>query len=386
MFGVICTLLAVVLLAYFVIKNYYPPVILLVLGLVLLLIGAFMGNDPVSAKTATNFLGFDLAQAVTDLTKSRIGGLGLNIMAIGGFSVYWYGLLIGIGFLLGAGYAFANAKKVGVDGDRLIDMVITGLITGVIGARLYYVIFDWDFFKDDLSRIFDIRQGGLAIYGGIIAGVAGGMLMARIRKVRIRPALDLAAAGFLIGQGIGRWGNFINVEAFGDNTASIFGMTGPKIVGYLTQLKNSGVDWAQSIDPNMPVHPTFLYESVWCLAGFAIIALWLMRRRKYDGEVFLFYLCWYGFGRFFIEGLRTDSLMIGPFRVSQLLALACFVAAGGLLLYLGWKKKKLGDSFLPLYITTPEGRAVAAGTFYNDEAKSDNGDNPAPDAAKKEGD
>ena len=305
---------------------------------------------------------------------------------IGGFSVYWYGLLIGIGFLLGAGYAFANAKKVGVDGDRLIDVVITGLITGVIGARLYYVIFDWDFFKDDLSRIFDIRQGGLAIYGGIIAGVAGGMLMARIRKVRIRPALDLAAAGFLIGQGIGRWGNFINVEAFGDNTVSIFGMTGPKIVGYLTQLKNSGVDWAQSIDPNMPVHPTFLYESVWCLAGFAIIALWLMRRRKYDGEVFLFYLCWYGFGRFFIEGLRTDSLMIGPFRVSQLLALACFVAAGGLLLYLGRKKKKLGDSFLPLYITTPEGRAVAAGTFYNDEAKSDNGDNPAPDAAKKEGD
>ena len=305
---------------------------------------------------------------------------------IGGFSVYWYGLLIGIGFLLGAGYAFANAKKVGVDGDRLIDVVITGLITGVIGARLYYVIFDWDFFKDDLSRIFDIRQGGLAIYGGIIAGVAGGMLMARIRKVRIRPALDLAAAGFLIGQGIGRWGNFINVEAFGDNTASIFGMTGPKIVGYLTQLKNSGVDWAPSIDPNIPVHTTLLSEWVWGLAGFAIIALWLMRRRKYDGEVFLFYLCWYGFGRFFIEGLRTDSLMIGPFRVSQLLAFACFVAAGGLLLYLGWKKKKLGDSFLPLYITTPEGRAVAAGTFYNDEAKSDNGDNPAPDAAKKEGD
>ena len=226
------------------------------------------------------------------------------------------------------------------------------------------MIFDWETFRGDLSKIFDIRQGGLAIYGGILAGMAGGIIMAKIRKVRVRPAMDLAAAGFLIGQGIGRWGNFVNVEAFGSNTNSILGMTGPKVVGYLTQVKNSGAAWAQNIDPHMPVHPTFLYESVWCLTGFLIIALWLMRRRKYDGQVFLFYTAWYGLGRFFIEGLRTDSLMWGPVRVSQALALVAFVTATALLIWLGQKKKKLGEDFLPLYINTPEGQAVAAGTFY----------------------
>lgn len=304
------------------------------------------------------------------VTTVSFPGLGLEFelnrvaFSIGGFNVYWYGLLIGIGFMLAGTYALLNARKVGVDSDRLIDVVMVGLVCGVIGARLYYVIFDWETFQGDLSKIFDIRQGGLAIYGGILAGMAGGIIMAKIRKVRVRPAMDLAAAGFLIGQGIGRWGNFVNVEAFGSNTSSILGMTGPKVVGYLTQVKNSGAAWAQNIDPHMPVHPTFLYESVWCLSGFLIIALWLMRRRKYDGQVFLFYTAWYGLGRFFIEGLRTDSLMWGPVRVSQALALVAFVTATALLIWLGQKKKKLGEDFLPLYINTPEGQAVAAGTFY----------------------
>lgn len=304
------------------------------------------------------------------VTTVSFPGLGLEFelnrvaFSIGGFNVYWYGLLIGIGFMLAGTYALLNARKVGVDSDRLIDVVMVGLVCGVIGARLYYVIFDWETFQGDLSKIFDIRQGGLAIYGGILAGMAGGIIMAKIRKVRVRPAMDLAAAGFLIGQGIGRWGNFVNVEAFGSNTNSILGMTGPKVVGYLTQVKNSGAAWAQNIDPHMPVHPTFLYESVWCLTGFLIIALWLMHRRKYDGQVFLFYTAWYGLGRFFIEGLRTDSLMWGPVRVSQALALVAFVTATALLIWLGQKKKKLGEDFLPLYINTPEGQAVAAGTFY----------------------
>ncbi|MEI3579750.1 MAG: prolipoprotein diacylglyceryl transferase [Acutalibacteraceae bacterium] len=188
-------------------------------------------------------------------TTVSFPGLGLEFelnrvaFSIGSFNVYWYGLLIGIGFMLAGAYAVLNARKVGVDGDRLIDVVMVGLVCGVIGARLYYVIFDWDAFRTDLSKIFDIRQGGLAIYGGIIAGMAGGVMMAKMRRVRVRPALDLAAAGFLIGQGIGRWGNFVNVEAFGSNTNSIFGMTGPKVVGYLTQVKNSGAAWAQNIDP-----------------------------------------------------------------------------------------------------------------------------------------
>lgn len=158
--------------------------------------------------------------------------------------------------------------------------------------------------------------------------------------------MDLAAAGFLIGQGIGRWGNFVNVEAFGSNTNSILGMTGPKVVGYLTQVKNSGAAWAQNIDPHMPVHPTFLYESVWCLTGFLIIALWLMRRRKYDGQVFLFYTAWYGLGRFFIEGLRTDSLMWARYGYPRRW-LWWLCDSDCPLIWLGQKKKKLGEDFLP---------------------------------------
>ncbi|MBS4785689.1 MAG: prolipoprotein diacylglyceryl transferase [Clostridiales bacterium] len=308
-------------------------------------------------------------------TTVSFPGLGLEFeldrvaFSIGGFSVYWYGLLIGIGFLLAGAYAVANSRKVGVDGDRLIDVILTGLVCGIIGARLYYVAFSWEMFRDNPMNVFNIRMGGLAIYGGIIAGVLGGAVMARIRRVNIFPALDLAAAGFLIGQGIGRWGNFINVEAFGSNTTSIFGMTGPKIVGYLTQVKQSGAAWAQSIDPNLPVHPTFLYESVWCLTGFLIIALFLMRRRKFDGQVFLFYCIWYGAGRFFIEGLRTDSLMLGPVRVSQAFAALCVLTAGVLMAVILRKKKRLGEGFLPLYINTPEGQAVAAGTFYQTAPK-----------------
>ncbi len=302
-------------------------------------------------------------------------GLGLEFelnrvaFSIGGFAVYWYGLLIGIGFLLAGAYAQANTRRVGVDGDRLIDVILAGLVLGIIGARLYYVAFSWDMFKDNLMSIFNIRMGGIAIYGGIIGGILGGMAAARIRQVKICPALDLAAGAFLIGQSIGRWGNFVNVEAFGSNTTSIFGMTGPKIVGYLTQVKASGADWAQGIDPHMPVHPTFLYESVWCFLGFLIVALFLMRRRRFDGQAFLFYCMWYGTGRLFIEGLRTDSLMWGPVRVSQVFSGLCVLVAGTLMVAILQKKKRLGDAFLPLYITTPEGQAVAAGTFYQKVAK-----------------
>ena len=295
-------------------------------------------------------------------------GLEFNInrvaFQIGNIPVYWYGILIALGFILAIIYVNKRAKEFGIDPDRMLDVIMGGAIGGIVGARAYYVLLKWDYYGQNLDQIFNTRSGGMAIYGGIIGGLLVGLLMCKIRKVRFVPAVDLAAGGFFIGQAIGRWGNFVNVEAFGSNTNSILGMTGPKVVGYLTQVKNSGAAWAQNIDPHMPVHPTFLYESVWCLTGFLIIALWLMRRRKYDGQVFLFYTAWYGLGRFFIEGLRTDSLMWGPVRVSQALALVAFVTATALLIWLGQKKKKLGEDFLPLYINTPEGQAVAAGTFY----------------------
>ena len=281
------------------------------------------------------------------VTTVSFPGLGLEFelnrvaFSIGGFNVYWYGLLIGIGFMLAGTYALLNARKVGVDSDRLIDVVMVGLVCGVIGARLYYVIFDWETFQGDLSKIFDIRQGGLAIYGGILAGMAGGIIMAKIRKVRVRPAMDLAAAGFLIGQGIGRWGNFVNVEAFGSNTSSILGMTGPKVVGYLTQVKNSGAAWAQNIDPHMPVHPTFLYESIWCFVGFLLLFRYI-KKRRFNGDIALRYMIWYGAGRFWIEALRTDSLMLVPsigLRASQLVAGIAVVAGVAAEIYFTHKFK-----------------------------------------------
>ena len=302
-----------------------------------------------------------------------IRNYGFNAFAAASGGFNWYGFLIGSGMVICIIIAYFMAKKRGYYSDLVFDISICCIPCAIVGARLYYIIFDlianpdanWTF-----KRIIGLEGGlsGLAIYGGILAGVASGIIMAKIRKVQVRPALDLAAAGFLIGQSIGRWGNFVNVEAFGCNTTSILGMTGPKVVGYLTQVKNSGAAWAQGIDPTMPVHPTFLYESVWCMTGFLIVALWLMRHRKYDGQVFLFYTGWYGLGRFFIEGLRTDSLMWGPIRVSQALALAAFLVSAALLIGLGWKKKKLGEDFLPLYIHTPDGQAVAAGTFYQKAA------------------
>ena len=167
----------------------------------------------------------------------------------------------------------------------------------------------------------------MAIYGGVIGAFLVGGIIARIHKVRILPVMDLAALGFLIGQGVGRWGNFVNGEAFGSNTDLPWGMTGDRIVAYLSDADNISTltQLGVTVDPNAPVHPCFLYESIWCLLGFVLLYLY-SKRRRFDGEIFLMYLGWYGFERMIVEGLRTDSLLIGNIRVSQLLAGLLFVA------------------------------------------------------------
>ena len=242
----------------------------------------------------------------------------LNAVAfqIGNFRLNWYSLIIGVGLLLAMWMAFKNCARFGVIGDKLVDVVLGGVVGGIIGARIYYVIFSWDDYKDNLSLIFKTWEGGLAIYGGIIGAFLVGGLVAKLRKVKVLAVMDLAAMGFLIGQGIGRWGNFVNGEAFGSNTTLPWGMTGDRIVGYL--LSSPHVTGA-NIDPYGLVHPCFLYESIWCLVGFGLL-FWYSFHRRFDGEVFIMYLGWYGLGRVMIEGLRTDSLMLGNLRVSQLLA------------------------------------------------------------------
>lgn len=228
---------------------------------------------------------------------------------IGNLSVKWYGVLIALGFLLAFFYVMSSCKKFRMDEDKLLDAVIVGIIGGIIGARAYYVIFFTgdQYIKNPISALY-IWEGGLGIYGGIIGGVLCGALVAKLRKIKVATVLDLASLGFLIGQCIGRWGNFVNQEAFGVETNLPWGMLSEN-----TARVASG-----------PVHPCFLYESLWCLIGFVLLHIFSRRLRRYDGQVFLLYLIWYGVGRFFIEGLRTDSLItpILPIRVSQLVAVA----------------------------------------------------------------
>lgn len=296
-------------------------------------------------------------------------GLGLHFefypyIHIGPITIAYYGMIIGFGMLLAFLYANKTFKKVGVDKDKAIDAIIGGVIGGVVGARLYYVAFAWDDFKDDLGSIFSIKNGGisgLAIYGGLIGALVVGLIVAKWRKIKIAPLLDVVGIGFLLGQGIGRWGNFFNVEAFGSNTNLPWGMTSPSVVSYL----QSKVDYFDSmgipIDPFAPVHPCFLYESIWCIVGFFVLNAYL-KHRRFDGEVFIMYLGYYGLARFFIEGLRTDSLMMGSLRVSRLLSGLLFVASVITIIVIRSHIKGKNDKdYMKLFVNTPEGIAIANG-------------------------
>lgn len=238
--------------------------------------------------------------------------------SIGNFHIYWYGIIIAVGFLLALIYAGVSCKKMKIDPNRLIDVVIVGLIAGVVCARLFYVVFyPGDKYWKDPSQIIRIHDGGLAIYGGLIGAVVFGSLTAKLRKLKVTAVLDIASLGFLIGQCVGRWGNFVNQEAFGSATDLPWGMYSDNT--------------ARVVEGN--VHPCFLYESLLCLVGFVLLHIFTRKFRRYDGQTFLLYIVWYGVCRFFIEGLRTDSLMIPgvDLRVSQVIAAVC-VAAGIVLL------------------------------------------------------
>ncbi len=248
-----------------------------------------------------------------------------------GAEIYLYGVIIAFGFLLAILYGRLRCKDFGYDFDHVIDAILFAVPLAIICARIYYVVFQWSEYKDNLVSVFDIRSGGIAIYGGVIGAVIGLLLFSKFKKQPLPPYLDLAGLGLLIGQLVGRWGNFVNREAYGADTSADFflrmGLTGNGITRY--------------------VHPTFLYESVWNFIGFLLIHF-LSKKRKFDGQVFLMYVAWYGLGRVWIEGLRTDSLYIPGtgIRVSQLLAGLSCAAALGLLLYILLVKKPDGSKML----------------------------------------
>lgn len=281
-------------------------------------------------------------------------GLGLELtlnrvaFSIGNFDVYWYGIIIAAGMLLAMLFAFRYAVDFGIDVDRLVDVVLIGTVAAIICARAYYVIFA-PFKYESFWEMIDIREGGLAIYGGVLGAFIFGGLAAKWRKVPILPLFDLVGICFLIGQGIGRWANFINQEAFGTNTTLPWGMYSEGTERYLAGVQSTLAAEGITVDPSMPVHPTFLYESIWCLVGFVILALF-MKHRRFHGQIFLSYIIWYGIGRYWIEGLRTDSLMItDTLRTSQLVALIS-VAAAIILMVAGLTHSKGKKLMVPLAV------------------------------------
>ncbi len=258
---------------------------------------------------------------------------------LGDINIYWYGICIALGMLLAIIFGLRISKNFGINDDYFLDVIIASVFMGIVGARAYYVIFS-PVEYDNIIDMITIRDGGLAIYGGIILGFITAFLTCKWRKLSYFATADICAMGLLIGQGIGRWGNFFNQEAFGDNTNSIFGMISENTTAYLTFKQDALAQNGIIVDPSLPVHPTFLYESVWCLLGFVLLFLYI-KKRKFNGEIFLLYIMWYGIERAIVEGLRTDSLeFFAGLRVSQILAILS--AAIALIIYFILRKKYKG--------------------------------------------
>ncbi len=272
------------------------------------------------------------------ITIDQLNRVAFTVPIFGGLQVYWYGIFITCGVIAGLFLALREAKRTGQDPDIYTDFLLYALIAAVIGARAYYVIFSWDFYSANPDKILAIRDGGLAIYGGVLAAIATALVYTKKKRLSFALLADTAIPSLALGQAIGRWGNFFNREAFGGFTDSLFAMQlrlSQVRSGDLTEqilantVLENGVEYIQ-------VHPTFFYESCWNFI-LCFLLVWMQRRRKFDGQIFALYLVGYGIGRFWIEGLRTDQLLIGNFAVSQLLSAVLILAGIGMLL---WGRKK----------------------------------------------
>lgn len=265
-------------------------------------------------------------------------------ISVFGFEIAYYGIIIGLAILIGFLIATSEAKRTRQNPEDYLDMGIIGVIAGIAGARIFYVVFSWDMYKDNLLDIFNLREGGLAIYGGVIAAVIAVFIMARVKHLSPFQILDTVAMAILNGQMLGRWGNFFNREAFGEYTDSLFAMRLPLDAvrsGDVTELMREHMERIDGVS-YIQVHPTFLYESLWCCALLIILVLY-RKHKKYEGELFLMYIFGYGLGRVWIEGLRTDQLLIPGIGlpVSQVIAGCVVTFAGAALLYLRKNHKKI---------------------------------------------
>ena len=266
----------------------------------------------------------------------------INHIDIFGFRIAFYGIIIGIGILLGLQLAIQDAKRRGENPDIYVDFAIYGIVSAILGARIYYVIFSWDLYKDNLLQVFNIRGGGLAIYGAIIGAALTLYIYCKKKKQSFISMADTAVLGLLVGQILGRWGNFFNMEAFGGYTNSLFAMQIKRELVNPAMISKELIEHIVYVGevPYIQVHPTFLYESFWNLCVLCFL-LWYRKRKRFTGEIFFIYIGAYGFGRAIIEGLRTDSLLIPNtnLAVSQLIGIACAVAAA-VFIYIYSKKSK----------------------------------------------
>lgn len=283
-----------------------------------------------------------------------IGEISFNKVAFslfGTIEVRWYGIIMVTGIVLAFLYAYYRSKHEGISFDDLLDYAIFTVISGIVGARLYYVITSGQ--KYTFGEIFAIWNGGIAIYGAIIGGATALLCVSLYKKIKWQKAFDMVCPGVMIGQIVGRWGNFFNGEAYGESPAADNFL-------YFMRMELRHEGWTNSYI----CQPTFLYESLWNLVGFLIINA-LYKKKKYDGQVFLMYITWYGFGRMFIEGLRTDSLMVGTFRISQVVAFLCFVVGFALLVYLGVRASNRAK------LAAAEGEVSVYGEMLNEENKTE---------------
>ena len=292
----------------------------------------------------------------SDYSTISFPGLGISwnptrIIDLGFMQIHLYGLIIAVGLMLAVVYALSRCKQFGLKQDDILDGVLWIVPVAIIFARLYYCIFSWETYSKDPVSILYIWEGGLAIYGGIIGATLGILLFCKLKKISTWAVLDIVALGFLIGQSIGRWGNFFNREAFGSEiTGKFFLRMG---------LENASTHVVQYF------HPTFLYESLWNVIGFVLLHF-MSKKRKYDGQIALSYVAWYGLGRALIEGLRTDSLYLGIFRVSQLLAAISCLAALGVIAF-----RWLRPSTKPLFVTVADLEETEEDEDEEEEADED---------------
>ncbi|RHP44931.1 MULTISPECIES: prolipoprotein diacylglyceryl transferase [unclassified Clostridium] len=261
-----------------------------------------------------------------------------NSISVFGFRIAFYGIIIGIGMLAGIWIAQSDAKRRGQDPELYLDFALYAIICSIIGARIYYVVFEWDYYKENLLQIFNLRAGGLAIYGGVIAGTITMIVYTRVKKMSFFSMADTGVLGLVTGQIIGRWGNFFNCEAFGGYTDSLLAMR-IKLSLVNENMLNADVLSHKIVENGVEfiqVHPTFLYESCWNLC-LLLFMLWFRKKKQYDGQMLWIYLCGYGLGRFWIESLRTDQLILfgTGFPVSQALSLVLILVAAGNLIWHG---------------------------------------------------